>query len=119
MGRRGKRTGMAALGNSMKTHDRRHRQSNMMRASGFGRKKKGKSAGLSGYLGLGSNMFGRRNKGMVGQVGSSLRERWSPTERAEIEHDSERTLNESENQGAGDNAFTRFLRSVISRMRRS
>ncbi len=116
MSRRGKRGGMAALGNSMKTHHRRHNESAMMRASGFGRRRKGRDSGLTGWFIRGFG--GRKKGGMVSQVGYSLRERLSPTERAQIAEDSEQAIrDEKKETGQNDNIFIRFMTGVINRMR--
>lgn len=119
MARRKDRSAFGALGGALKSKGgRRRRKDRLITASGFGRRKRGQAKGLAGSLAMGDRMFRRGSKSMVGQVGRSLRERLSPTEKAEIADESEKAVDqEQENTGQNDNAFIRFLRRVIRRER--
>ena len=116
MSRRRKRGGMAALGNSMHSRDRRHKQSAMMRASGFGRRKKGRDTGLTGWFSRG--LGGKKKNGLASQVGSSLRERLSPTERAQIADEAAAEAEHMNEKGSDNNLLTRFLQGIAARIRR-
>ena len=117
MGRRRKRGGMAALGNSMTHHDRRHRKDNLITASGFGRRKRGQQGGLAGAMSLGDKMFKRgKKRGIVSMATSSLRERMTPSERAEIAEEASAEYERQEPRG--DSWLLNFLRQTRDRFRR-
>lgn len=67
---------------------KKRRTDNLLRQSGFKRRPSKKTGGLSGNVGMFSKSFGRikkrSNRGIVADAAASLRERMTPTEKAEI-----------------------------------
>lgn len=126
MSRRGRRSVFGGLGNSMRPDRRRRKKDRLLAVSGFGRKKRGKESGLAGGLGLGDRMFKRRRGGMTSEVAQSLRDRLSPTERAEIREQVDRAIDadpqlrgdKSDADLTGNESFIhRLVRIVRNRLR--
>ena len=127
MSRRGRRSVMGGLGAAMRPDRRRRRKDRLIAASGFGRKKRGHSSGLAAGLDLGDRLFSRRRRGgITSDAVRSLRDRLSPTERAEIRYQVDRAIDDDRQlsgqvSDAGmtqqESFITRLVRAVRERIR--
>lgn len=93
MSRRKNKSSFDMLGGALyrKGRNRRKKNRGLLAASGFGKRKRG-GGGLAGAAGLGERLFSSRSKGAMRDLRNSLRERLTPTERAEIADQAEQEL---------------------------
>lgn len=126
-----KKSAFDALGGALGHSGRRRRKSRgLIAASGFGRRGRKRSGGLSKFLALGDRVTGRRSGrhgGLAAQAFRSLQDRMSPTEEAQIKNAADRAMEDDKDLRAmkndsdltqNENFVQRLIRLARERMAR-